>query len=94
MKSKKQLFSLEMLTGNWESVNLHPTVNNYRDGNTYLLSIIHINETSGQAHPSTCEIQKDNDGYYIFYNLKRASVGYDARLDILNLSVFGDYLRN
>jgi len=94
MKKGKQVFSLEVLTGNWESVNLHPTVIIYRNGNNYLLSIIHINETSGQAHPSTYEIQKDNDGYYICYSLKKVSVGYDAELDMLNLSAFGDYLRN
>jgi hypothetical protein len=83
-----------MLTGNWESVNLHPTVIIYRNGTTYLLSIIHISETNGQARPSTYEIEKDRDGYYIHYNFKRIAVGYDAGLDILNLSVFGDYLRN
>jgi hypothetical protein len=94
MKKEKQLFSLETLTGTWESVNLHPTVIIYRNGNTGLLSIIHVNETSGQAHPSTYEVQKDRDGYYIRYNFKRVAISYDANLDILNLSAFGDYLRN
>jgi hypothetical protein len=94
MKKKKQLFSLDTLAGNWESVNLNPTVIIYRNGNRYLLSIIHINETNGQARPATYEIEKDRDGYYIRYNFKRVAVGYDAGLDILSLSVFGDYLRN
>jgi hypothetical protein len=94
MKKEKQSSSLDMLTGNWESVNLHPTVIIYRNGTTYLLSIIHINETSGQARPATYEIEKDRDGYYIRYNFKRVAIGYDAGLDMLNLSVFGDYLRN
>jgi hypothetical protein len=94
MKKVNQLFSLDTLTGNWESVNLHPTVIIYRNGTAYLLSIIHINETSGQAHPATYEIEKDNTGYFICYNLKRVAVDYDAGLDILSLSPFGDYLRN
>jgi hypothetical protein len=94
MKSKEQLFNPEVLTGTWESVNLNPTVIIYRNGNSYLLSIIHINETSGQAHPATYEIEKDRAGYYFSYNGKRLSVKYDARLDMLNLSSFGDYLRN
>jgi hypothetical protein len=94
MKKKNQLFSLDTLTGNWESVNLNPTVIIYRNGNTCLLSIIHVNETNGQARPSTYEIQKDSAGYFICYNLKRVAVDYDAGLDILSLSSFGDYLRN
>jgi hypothetical protein len=94
MKKKKQLFSLDTLAGNWESVNLNPTVIIYRNGNSYLLSIIHINETNGQARPATYEIQKDNTGYFICYSLKRVAVDYDAGLDILSLSSFGDYLRN
>jgi hypothetical protein len=93
-KTKNQLFSLDTLTGNWESVNLHPTVIIYRDGKKYLLSFIHINETSGQASPATYEIQEDEGGYFIYCNLKRVAVGYDARLDLLNLSSFGDYMRN
>ena len=94
MKSKKQLFNPNVFIGTWESVNLHPTVIIYRNENNYLLSIIHINETSGQAHPATYEIQKDNDGYNNGYTYKRVSNDYDAALDILNLSVFGVYLRN
>jgi hypothetical protein len=93
-KNQKQLFSLDRLTGNWESVNLNPTIIIYRDGNTYLLSIIHINETSKQASPATYEIQEDEAGYYILYNAKRMAIGYDARLDLLNLSSLGDYMRN
>lgn len=94
MKEKKQLFDLSVLVGTWESVNLNPTIMIYRNGNSYLLSIIHMNETSKQASPATCEIQEDEDGYFISYNLKRLSIDYDARLDMLKLSFWGDYMRN
>jgi hypothetical protein len=86
-KIQNQLFSLDTLTGNWESVNLNPTVLIYRDGNTYSLSIIHINETSRQASPATYEIQEDEAGYYIRYNAKRMAIDYDAKLDLLNICV-------
>ena len=91
---KEKRFDLEILVGNWESVNLNPTVIIYRNGDTYLLSFIHMNETSKQASPATYEIQKDEDGCFISYNLKRLSVYYDARLDMLNLSILGNYMRN
>jgi len=94
MKTENQLFSLDVLVGNWESVNLNPTILIYKNDNTYCLSIIHINETSKQASPSTYEIQQDEDGYYINYNLKRRAICYDARLDSLNLASLGDYMRN
>lgn len=94
MKEEKYLFDLSVLVGNWESVNLHPTVIIYRNGDTYLLSLIHMNETSKQASPATYEIQEDENGCFISYNLKRLSVEYDARLDMLNLSSLGDYMRN
>lgn len=87
-------FDLSVLVGNWESVNLNPTVFIYRNGDTYLLSLIHMNETSRQASPATYEIQEDENGYFISYNLKRLSVGYDTRLDMLKLSSLGDYMRN
>ncbi|KAA6336786.1 hypothetical protein EZS27_015085 [termite gut metagenome] len=95
IKTKKyRKFDLNGLTGNWESVNLNPTVMIYHNKNNYLLSIIHMDETTEQAHPATYEIQEDENGFYIWYNLKRVSIGYDAQLDILNLSSLGDYLRN
>jgi hypothetical protein len=94
MKEEKYLFDLSVLVGNWESVNLHPTVIIYRNGDTYLLSLIHMNETTGQASPATYEIQEDEDGYFISYNPKRLSVEYNARLDMLKLSSLGDYMRN
>lgn len=93
-KAKNQSFSPEVLTGTWESVNLNPTVIIYRNRNEYLLSVIHINETSRQASPATYEIQRDKDGYYFSYNSKRITVNYDARLDILTISTLGNYLRN
>jgi len=80
MKTINQLFSLDILIGNWESVNLNPTVIIYKNDNTYLLSIIHINEATKQASPATYEIQKDEDGYFILCNLKRIAVGYNTRL--------------
>ncbi len=84
----------DRLTGTWESVNLNPTVIIYRDGERHLLSIIHINEISKQASPATYEIQEDEKGFFIDYNLKRTAIGYNAKLDILNLSSLGDYMRN
>jgi hypothetical protein len=83
-----------MLTGNWESINLNPTVMIYRNGNTCLLSIIYINETSKQASPATYEIQEDEDGYFICFNFKRTAIDYNAKDDILNISSLGNYLRN
>lgn len=91
---KNKIFDLKVLSGNWESISLNPTVIIYQDGERYLLSVIHINETSQQANPATYEIQEDEDGFYINYNLKRASICYDKKLDILTISVLGDYIRN
>jgi hypothetical protein len=90
----KTNINLDKLVGNWESINLNPTVIIYRNGNSYLLSVIHINETSRQANPATYEIQEDKDGFYINYNLKRTAISYDTRLDLLTLSALGDYMRN
>ncbi len=53
-----------------------------------------MNETSRQASPATYEIQEDEDGFFINYNLKRMAINYDNKLDILTLSVLGDYIRN
>lgn len=90
----ENLFDLSVLVGNWESVNLNPTIIIYRNDNRYLLSVIHMNETSRQASPATYEIQEDEDGFFINYNLKRMAINYDNKLDILTLSVLGDYIRN
>ncbi|MDR3056634.1 MAG: DUF3876 domain-containing protein [Prevotella sp.] len=89
MKKKKPLFNLSILIGNWESVNLNPAIIIYRSGNVYLLSVIHMNETTRQASPATYEIQEDEDGYFISYNLKRLSIKYDAQPDLLVISKFG-----
>ena len=94
MKEEKQLFDLSVLVGTWESVNLNPTVMIYRNGDSYLLSVIYMNETSKQASPATYEIQEDEDGFFINYSLKRTAVSYDAKLDLLTLSALGDYMRN
>jgi hypothetical protein len=94
METENQLFNLDILIGNWESVNLNPTVIIYKNGDTYLLSIIYINETSIQASPATYEIQEDESGYFIYCNLKRTTIDYDAKSDLLNLYSFGDYMRN
>ncbi len=92
MKTKN--INLERLVGNWESINLNPTVIIYQSGNSYLLSVIHMNETSKQASPATYEIQENEDGLFICYNLKRTTISYDAKLDILTISALGDYMRN
>jgi hypothetical protein len=94
MKTKNQLFSLDVLVGNWESINLNPTVIIYKNRDTYLLSIIYINETTKQASPATYEIQEDENGYFIYCNLKRTAIDYNAKSDLLNLSSFGNYMRN
>lgn len=88
------LFDLNVLIGNWESINLHPTVMIYKNDNRYLLSIIYISETTQQAQPATYEILSDEIGYYIFCDLKRVSVAHDSKTDLLTLSSLGDYMRN
>lgn len=88
------LFNLDTLIGNWESVNLHPTIMIYKNDSRYLLSIIYIAETTQQAQPATYEILTDEIGYYIFCDLKRVSVTHDRRTDLLTLSSLGDYMRN
>lgn len=90
----EELFDLSVLVGCWESINLNPTVIIYRNGDSYLLSVIHMNEMSRQASPATYEIQEDKDGFFINYNLKRSAIGYDTKLDLLILSALGDYMRN
>ncbi|NDW08431.1 DUF3876 domain-containing protein [Dysgonomonas sp. 520] len=93
MKTKRYNF-LDSLVGSWESINLNPTVIIYRNGDGYLLSVIHMNETSKQASPATYEIQEDEDGFFIKYDLKRTAISHDAKLDILTISTLGDYMRN
>lgn len=88
------LFDLDILLGNWESVNLNPTVMINKNKETYLLSIIYISETTQQAQPATHEILSDEIGYYIFSNLKRVDISYIKRFDLLTLSTLGDYMRN
>lgn len=88
------VFELSVLVDRWESVNLNPTIMIYRNDKSYMLSIIHMNETSRQASPAIYEIQGDEDGYFISYNLKRTTINYEAKLDLLSLSATGDYMRN
>lgn len=90
----KILFDLDVLIGNWESVNLHPTVMIYKTDKHYMLSIIYISETTQQAQPTTCEILADETGYYIFCDLKRVNVAHNKKTDLLTLSSLGDYMRN
>lgn len=91
---KTENINLDRLVGNWESINLNPTVIIYQSGESYLLSVIHMNETSKQASPATYEIQEDEEGFFINYNLKRTAISYDIKLDILTISALGDYIRN
>lgn len=88
------LFDLDVLLGNWESENLHLTVMIYKTDKHYMLSIIHINETTQQAQPATYEILVDDTSYYISYDLKRVSVTHDNKIDLLTLASLGDYMRN
>lgn len=53
-----------------------------------------MKEASKQASPATYEIQKDEDGFFINYNLKRTTISYDTKLDILTTYALGDYMRN
>ena len=94
MKEKRNSFNLSILIGNWESVNLNPTVIIYQNRNSHLLSIIHMNETSKQASPATYEIQEDENGLFINYSLKRTVISYDTKQDLLTISALGDYMRN
>jgi len=94
MKEKRSSFNLSILIGNWESVNLNPTVIIYQNRNSHLLSIIHMNETSKQASPATYEIQEDENGLFINYSLKRTVISYDTKQDLLTISALGDYMRN
>lgn len=91
---ERKLFDLDLLVGNWESINLNPTVMIHRNGENHQLSIIYMNETTKQASPSTYEIQEDGQGYFVYLNGKRASITYNPRLDILTIATLGDYMRN
>lgn len=91
---KTENINLDRLVSNWESINLNPTVIIYRNRESYLLSVIQMNETSKQASPATYEIQEDEEGFFINYNLKRTNISYDIKLDILTISALGDYMRN
>lgn len=91
---ERELFDLDILVGNWESINLNPTVMIYRNGESYQLSIIYMNETTKQATPATYEIQEDEQGYFVYLNGKRASISYSQRLDMLTITTLGDYMRN
>lgn len=90
----RDFFDLNMLVGNWESINLNPTVMIHRNGENYQLSIIYMNEATKQAIPSTYEIQEDENGYFVYFNGKQTSITYNPRLDILTIATQGDYMRN
>lgn len=91
---ERDFFDLDILVGNWESINLNPTVMIYRNGESHQLSIIYMNETTRQATPATYEIQEDEQGYFVYFNGKRASLTYCQRLDMLTIATLGDYMRN
>lgn len=93
-KNRIPSFALSSITGTWESINLNPTVIIYRDGKRYLLSVIHINETSLQASPATYEIQKEDKRYFIVQSFKCLYLDYDPVKDILTVSSLGEYMRN
>lgn len=91
---ERYFFDLDILVGNWESINLNPTVMIYQNWQSYQLSIIYMNETTKQATPATYEIQEDEQGYFVHLNGKRTSITYCQRLDMLTIATFGDYMRN
>lgn len=91
---KRELFDLDILIGNWESINLNPTVMIHRNGESHRLSIIYMNETTKQASPATYEIQEDKQDYFVSLNGKQALITYCQRLDMLTIATLGDYMRN
>ncbi|WP_281695959.1 DUF3876 domain-containing protein [Bacteroides clarus] len=91
---ERELFDLDRLVGNWESINLNPTVMIHRNGENHQLSIIYMNEVTKQASLATYEIQEDEQGYLVYLNGKRTSITYSQRLDMLTIATLGDYMRN
>ena len=91
---ERENFNLDILIGNWESINLNPTVMIHPNGENHQLSIIYMNEATKQASPSTYEIHEDEDGYFIYLNGKRTLSTYCQRLDMLTIATLGDYMRN
>lgn len=91
---ERELFDLDILVGNWESINLNPTVMIHRNGENHQLSIIYMNEVTKQASPSTYEIHEDEDGYFIYLNGKQTLITYCQRLDMLTIATLGDYMKN
>lgn len=91
---ERELFALDILVGNWESINLNPTVMIHRNCKSHQLSIIYMNETTRQATPATYKIQEDKQGYFVYLNGKRTSITYCQRLDMLTIATMGDYMRN
>ncbi|MCE8921498.1 DUF3876 domain-containing protein [Bacteroides ovatus] len=91
---ERELFDLDILVGNWESINLNPTVMIHRNGENHWLSIIYMNETSKQASPATYEIQEGDQGYFVYINGKRSLLTYCQRLNMLTIAMMGDYMRN
>lgn len=91
---ERELFGLDILVGNWESINLNPSVMILWNGENHQLSIIYINEATKQASPSTYEIQEDRQGYFVYLNGKRTSITYCQRLGMLTIATLGDYMRN
>lgn len=84
---------LDDICGTWESVNLNPSLIIYLDHSKYLLSIIHI-ASSGQASPSTFEIQSDENGYFISPGGRLSALSYNHLRDELSLDGYGNYMRN
>ena len=84
---ERELFDLDILVGNWESINLNPTVMIHRNAESHQLSIIYMNEATKQASPVTYEIQEDEQGYFVYFNGKRASISYCQRLDMLTIAL-------
>lgn len=87
------LMRMDDLCGTWESVNLNPSLIIYRDRSRYMLSVIHVAE-SGQAAPSTCEIEREERRCLIKLQGRPARLSYDPLRDELSLEGYGSYLRN
>ena len=88
-----QSFTLPVIVGTWESLNLHPTIMIYQSKKKYFLSMLHVSD-NGQAKPAVYEIQKEDNRYFIVEAFKRLYIGYDTVKDSISIFYYGEYLRN
>lgn len=88
-----EVVQADNLCGTWESVNLNPSLIVCRDRGRYQMIVIHIAE-SGQAAPSTYEIEYGDGVRFVRISGRRAEITYDPLCDELSLAGYGTYMRN